>query len=169
MVLPSKRKDKRVSKREPIERFMDKVQIVAESGCWIWTGSVDKNGDGYANFSIKRKAIKAHRASWILHHGVIPEGMLVCHVCDVKCCVNPSHLFLGTPKDNTQDMIRKGREKHVRGEASPRAKFSESTVRQMRADYKSSGVSYADIGRKYGTSRGYAAQIINNEAWSHLK
>ncbi len=82
---------------------------VDKSGdCWIWTGA--RYALGYGAFGPKGTgAMGAHRYSWILAHGEIPTGMLVLHKCDVRCCVNPDHLFLGTQKDNIADMIAKGR------------------------------------------------------------
>lgn len=76
--------------------------------CWLWTGSVFKSS-GYGACWVDPRTIGAHRASWIAHFGEIPEGMFVCHRCDVPLCVRPDHLFLGTPADNTRDMQQKGR------------------------------------------------------------
>jgi hypothetical protein len=78
------------------------------SGCWVWTGA--RKSGGYGHFHHRDHGlIKAHRASWIVTNGEIPAGLIVCHKCDNPPCVNPSHLFLGTKKDNTRDMMAKGR------------------------------------------------------------
>lgn len=89
------------------ERFNSRHIPVPESGCWLWEGAVDRYGYGKIRDNCHR--VQAHRVSWILHNGPIPEGLCVLHKCDVPGCVNPDHLFLGTNKDNTQDALKKGR------------------------------------------------------------
>ena len=85
------------------KRFWSKVNILSDDECWEWKAGIKSTGRG--NFSIGRKTIQAHRMSWILTYGDIPDNMLVCHTCDNGLCVNPKHFFLGTHKDNTLDMI----------------------------------------------------------------
>lgn len=95
------------------EKFANKYEAVPWSGCWIWTGHIDKDGYGqiaeYIKNTGKRTGLRAHRASYKLHVGSIPDGLTVLHSCDVRCCVNPAHLSLGTNGDNCRDAIRKGR------------------------------------------------------------
>lgn len=88
------------------DRFESKVEKLP-NGCWEWRGSFHHKGYGY--FSIKHRIIYAHRFAYVAYCGEIPFGMLVCHSCDNPICVSPEHIFLGTPKDNTHDMIEKGR------------------------------------------------------------
>jgi len=78
-----------------------------ENGCWLWKQARDK--DGYGSFKFKRKVYRAHRFSYMLYKGEIPDGMMVLHKCDIPNCINPEHLFLGTAKDNAQDAAKKGR------------------------------------------------------------
>ena len=88
------------------ERIENRI-VKDVSGCWLWQGHLR---DGYGQVSVLGKPKAVHRIYWELINGTIPEGILVCHRCDVRNCINPSHLFLGTVKENMQDKIKKGRD-----------------------------------------------------------
>jgi hypothetical protein len=90
-----------------IRRFWSRVAAGKPDECWCWIGS--KTPLGYGHMRIGKQNAYSHRISWVLHNGFIPDGLVVCHKCDNPSCVNPTHLFLGTMKDNTQDSIKKGR------------------------------------------------------------
>lgn len=95
---------------EVIDRFLAKVQVQPD-GCWVWTAAL-RDGYPYGVFCFDGKTYRAHRFSYLLYRGEIPEGQHVCHSCDNPTCVNPHHLFLGTQSDNIQDCLEKGRFNH---------------------------------------------------------
>lgn len=96
---------------ELLNRLLSKCEPDPNSGCWLWTAGLTTNGYGSTMIRVQGKqyARRAHRLSYELHCGEIPDGMFVCHKCDTPACINPDHLFLGSPKDNVVDMIQKGR------------------------------------------------------------
>ena len=106
-----------------------------ENGCWLWTGGT--RGPGYGRIKISGRSMQAHRVSYEHHVGKIPEGMLVCHACDIPGCINPSHLFLGTQKDNLADMIKKGRSNYARGEGHGSSKLTDRQALEIYNDQRS--------------------------------
>lgn len=105
------------TKNQTTDRFFEKVKVFEETGCWLWQGATN-NPDlkqAYGIFQMDKKKHGAHRAAWIMFRGEIPEGMLLCHKCDVKLCVNPDHLFVGTYSDNLEDAFKKGIRKRKNG------------------------------------------------------
>lgn len=112
------------------QRFFAKVQKTAT--CWLWTACSDRRG--YGSFSIACRTVRAHRASYLIHYGQIPNKMFVCHTCDTPKCVNPSHLFLGLHQDNMDDMVRKGRSPKTRlyGNRNAKVKLSADDVQTIR-------------------------------------
>lgn len=150
----------------PKERIA-KSMIIDEYGCWNWTGS-KRNGYGRlivgSRIDGSRHSESAHRYSWIVYYGEIPEGLYVCHKCDNKACVNPNHLFLGTHQDNINDREMKGRNNHVYGEQCKQSKFTTSDVEYIR----NSKVSSRSIARFYGVNKSSVQAIRNRETWKHI-
>lgn len=139
-------------------RFMDKV-LVDTQGCWEWNAS--KNMWGYGRFSYMGRADKAHRVAYQLFIGQIPTGMFVCHRCDNRSCVRPDHLFLGTAKDNTSDMIGKGRQTLKPGEDHPCAKLTWPQVDYIRASHKSDRA----VAEEVGIARSVVTRIRQGIIW----
>lgn len=152
---------KKLTDEQFIERFWS--QVDQRGGCWLWTGS--RNQKGYGHFFSRlngEKHYRAHRFSWAMHNGPIPDDMFVCHHCDNRWCVNPDHLFLGTTYENNHDTIRKGR--NNRGERAGGSKLTEDDVRAIRAMRGSD----TEIGRKYGIHPTHIARIRARERWAHV-
>lgn len=146
------------------ERFWRHVSKT--DSCWLWTGSKGKKGHGVINHWPDRKSrIVASRASWLLHNGPIPEGMFVCHTCDVGACVNPNHLFIGTQKDNIQDAVKKSR--MARGMSTNTNKLTEDQVREIRK-YLAYGVTQQSLARNYGVSQVLISTIALRKTWAWL-
>ena len=142
--------------------FHQKYERVTESGCWIWTGYVDKWGYGInRGFPVGTRRL-AHRCSYEMARGPIPDGMLVCHSCDVPACVNPNHLFLGTPADNSADKVSKRR--HLYGENTPAAKLNASQVTAIRG---ATG-SQRKIAKAFGVTDMTVWKIRTGKTWKHI-
>lgn len=137
--------------------------------CWICSYSPLKNGyvslSWNENGSIQRGY--AHRMSFEIHNGPIPNGFLVCHRCDVRNCINPDHLFTGTHKDNAQDKVRKGRSNTARGESSAKSKIKESDVLKIRSLSKN-GFTDLEIAGMYGISDNQVSNIALGLSWRHV-
>jgi hypothetical protein len=148
------------------ERFNAQYLPEPTSGCWLWCGAVADTGYGKMAAFGQVKA-SAHRVSWRLHNGDIPRGSFVCHRCDVRLCVNPAHLFLGSPADNMADMHAKGRHRTApnRGAANHNAKLTEEQVREIRAN----GRDALEVARELGVSRALVYHIRNGRAWRHAQ
>jgi len=142
----------------------------AENGCWNWTGPKQL---GYGILQVgKYKGPnwfkeRAHRFSYRLHSGKnVSEEMFICHRCDNPACVNPEHLFLGTPLDNMQDKVRKQR--HACGEKSNRGHLTEEDIEQI-FQLKKQGLSNKQIAEQFNLHVRTTYRILNRESWAHMQ
>lgn len=170
------------SPRQPLaDRFWSKVNKTAS--CWLWTGAIDWNGYGQLNIRDdcgKRTCTQATRVSWELHRGPIPAGLHVCHNCpggDNPRCVNPDHLFLGTPKDNVADSIAKGRwftearfaarSVRQRGEKRPGSKLTPEVIIAIR-QRAAAGELQKALALEFNVSRPLISRIVSQKKWKHV-
>lgn len=141
-------------------------------GCWEWQGC--KLPSGYAQLTLPgmvRRRVLVHRLSYVLHYGEITErGLLVCHRCDNPSCVRPDHLFLGSPKENTQDAYAKGRLRFLQGEKQNNAKLTDEEVQELRRRYKPYHPTRGAkaLAKEFGITPNHVVTIVRNRAWKHL-
>ena len=152
--------------RTVIQRLEDMTIPEPNSGCWLWLGSV--NEWGYGTIRIDGKTLLAHRVSWMENRGPIPEENIVCHSCDIPSCLNPDHLWLGTDKENSDDMYRKGRNRQPRGEAHRSAVLTEDQAKQIIKRLKAGEKGYK-IARSIGCTINIVQLIKDNRSWKHLE
>ena len=144
-------------------RFWSKIiKGAAPDDCWAWTGATTAFGYGIINLGHKRGNVRAHRLSWVLHHGPVPDGLFVLHRCDNPPCCNPVHLFVGEKRDNTLDMLAKDRE--ARGERRGRARLAASEAAAIKQMIKS-GTPAPVAAAIYGVSRSHASAIAAGGKW----
>jgi len=136
---------------------------INEKGCHICT-SHKVNKDGYSRMKLKGKSVLIHRYIYKQNYGEIPDGMVVRHKCDVRNCITPLHLEIGTHQDNMNDMVNRGRAASHKGESNPRAKLKESDV----IDIRSSKVSSYKICKQYGVSPSTIRMIREYRRWNHV-
>lgn len=145
--------------------ILDRIEINKETGCWEWTGTCFFSGYARAGlYSRKGKKYSQHanRMSYVVFKGDIPENMYVCHSCDNPKCVNPDHLFLGTPKDNAIDM--KNKRRSLSGEKHPNSKLTEHDALEIRKSKRSKEF----LSEKYGVSVYTIRDVLIRRTWNHI-
>jgi hypothetical protein len=133
--------------------------------CWAWTGNRNKQGYGQLKACCcgSETTVRAHRLSWMIHFGTIPDGMDVCHTCDTPPCSNPKHLFLGTDLDNALDKVRKGRQ--MRHERHTSAKLKWDNVHEIRRVYSEGRTTQTVLGQRFGVTQILIGKIVRGEIW----
>jgi len=163
----------RKGKDNPIEeRFWSKMNKT--DSCWLWTGPKFYNGYGEIR-KPKGNVTGAHRISWELHFGPIPKGLFVCHKCDVKLCVNPDHLFLGTHRENMRDLVNKGLsgkgivhpEAIHFGEENGNSKLKASQVIEIRAEFKL-GTNAHKLAEIFHVTPNMISKIVTRRYWKNV-
>jgi hypothetical protein len=162
-------------------RLLERATPDADTGCIEWSRSLSR--DGYGKTSVRGKDVQAHRAMWIAAHGDVPQGMLVCHSCDNRKCINVAHLFLGTPLDNMADKMAKGRWRggpahwktakrvgltYAVGADHPQAKLDDEKVRSIRR-LAAEGESLTWLAAHFGVSRPAVARVVRGTGWKHVE
>ncbi len=159
--------------------FFQKVdKIAGPAECWPWKGAKDRKGYGVT--SINGKFFLAHRASYFFSRGSVDAKLKVCHTCDNPPCCNPSHLFQGTSKDNSDDMVSKGRQSRgdshaqaltpsrKRGEDNPTSVMTDEKVIQLRKLFNETTTTLSALADQFGIGYGTAEKIVNGITWKHL-
>lgn len=152
-----------------LQKWERRYEPDLNSGCWLWSGAIDRDGYGKTTISPRQNGklaqIRAHRLALFISHGrEYPANFLVCHRCDTPACVNPSHLFLGTNAENLADRDRKGRGRVGIGERQWFAKLSAKDIPAIRA----SSEKFKDIANKYGVRRQTIAAVKHRATWKHI-
>lgn len=144
-------------------RFLGKIEWAPIDQCWIWTGAISRTG--YGQFWIRGRYHQPHRiAVMVFLNQEVLDELHVCHHCDNRRCVNPSHLFLGTARENSEDMVRKGRSWHPVGELHPGAKLSLERASEIRLRV-SVGESQTQIAREFGVSVSAVHHVVKRRSW----
>ena len=148
-----------------LKRFWTKVEIGEPIECWEWTGS--RTTSGYGGIMTQGRWKQAHRVSFELCNGPIPKGLQVCHTCDNRACVNPLHLFAGTPKENTVDAAVKGRLGKARGEKHGNVTLSKNQVLELRR-LRKQGAKHKALAKQFKVCQATVYNIISRKTWKYV-
>lgn len=146
------------------DKFWSFVDKLGKDDCWNWKGNHFKQGYGRMyHHSIKEP--KAHRLSYTINIGIIPDGLLVCHTCGNRSCVNPNHLYAGTNDDNMKDLANSG---ILKGENNPASKLTEFNVLQIRRMYDKGDKNTYELAKMFNVSQLLISQVVRGVAWKHV-
>ncbi len=160
-------------------KFWAKVRrFVGPNACWLWTGGIAKK-TGYGKLKYRGKFKHAHQVAFTLSKGPISAGKIVCHTCDVPLCCRPKHLYAGTHKNNTADMLSRGRAGFQqgpvdygdrKGTANPNTVLTEKRVRRIRRLNKRDNkhYSFAALARKFGVGESTISAVVHRRSWRHI-
>lgn len=144
--------------------FASRYEPEPMSGCWLWISSVTE--DGYGRMWFSGKEVRAHRHSWELVNGIVPEGLVVMHKCDNPSCVNPDHLALGTVAENRADCV--GKRRQARGERQGLAKLTATQVLEIRTRFSAGETRISSLAVDYAVSTFAIRCVVNRSCWRHL-
>lgn len=146
------------------ERFWQRVKITGPDDCWNWRGVISRQGYGIVRAGCRNHP--AHRMAWQLHHDqLVPRELFACHKCDNRECVNPAHIFIGTPADNSADMRAKGRHTQWVDRAAPRAKLTFEKVRTIRG--LKGQATQALVAADFGVAQSTISLIWSGRTWAN--
>lgn len=154
-----------------VKQFCKQFRLGRSNDCWEWLGRLDDDGYGLTKTGRGRNEARAHRFSMQLEIGrKLKPGECVLHTCDNRKCVNPRHLYIGTPANNTRDMLVRGRYisnfiGRMKGEKNPHCKLTWKKVRRIRKKYKTGKYSQRDLARVYGVGHDEICRIVNYKIW----
>lgn len=147
--------------RDVVRRLREKIELT-EYGCWEWRGHFRQ--DGYGLFWFNGRARRAHRVAFEVMKGPIGKGRVLCHLCDNRACVNPSHLFVGSRADNIRDAVQKNR--HAKGEANGRSKLTVDDILAIRV--AAGTAPQSELAKRFKIDQGHISDIINRKKWKHV-
>jgi hypothetical protein len=167
--------------QQDTDRFWFYVGIVTGDGCWLWWGYRDE--EGYGVLQVQGQPYRAHRLSYLISNGEQPGHWVICHRCNNRRCVNPAHLYAGTPADNTRDAVEAGTlhvaygddhwthkrpDRVAKGSRVGGSKLTAEQVLVIRADYSQGRANHRELAERFGITREAISRIIQRRNWKHL-